>query len=312
MFVVVGEALVDLVGQRGGRTLTAHPGGSPANVALGLARLGVPVTLKTRLGRDALGAMIRGHLEASRVRVDAGPDEGVSTSLAIATLAAGIASYDFRIDWDVAPFPPLPIETRGLHTGSLATALAPGNANVVDLVEREHVRRRVTISYDPNVRPALMGEAARVRADVEHLVALSDVVKVSDEDLRWLYPERADEDVARDWLASGPALVVVTRGGAGVHAVSAKLKLERPAAAIDLVDTVGAGDSFTSGLLDGLHRADLVGGARRDALEEIDEATLVSVLDAAAMIAAITCSRPGADPPTRDEVDAALSAEPRA
>jgi fructokinase len=95
----------------------------------------------------------------------------------------------------------------------------------------------------------------------------------------------------------------VTRGGEGVYAVSANLELHRPALAIDLVDTVGAGDSFTSGLLDGLHRADLVGGARRDALAAIDEATLASVVDAAALIAAITCSRPGADPPTRDEVD---------
>jgi len=118
--------------------------------------------------------------------------------------------------------------------------------------------------------------------------------------------------VAKGWLASGPALVVVTRGGEGVYAVSANLELHRPALAIDLVDTVGAGDSFTSGLLDGLHRADLVGGARRDALAAIDEATLASVVDAAALIAAITCSRPGPDPPTRDEVDAALAAGSRA
>jgi len=308
MFVVVGEALIDLVGQRGGRTLAAHPGGSPANVALGLARLGVPVTLKTRLGRDAFGEMISAHLEASGVRVDGGPKGGVSTSLAIATLAAGIASYDFRIDWDMEALAPVPIETRCLHTGSLATVLPPGEASVVDLMEREHKRGGVTVSYDPNVRPALLGDAARARPDIERLVALSDVVKVSDEDLRWLYPDRPDEDVAQAWLASGPALVVVTRGGAGVYAVSAGLELHRRAVPIDLVDTVGAGDSFTSGLLDGLHRADLVGGARRDALAAIDEATLVSVVDAAALIAAITCSRPGADPPTRAEVDAALAA----
>ena len=309
MFVVVGEALIDLVGQRGGRTLAAHPGGSPANVALGLARLGVPVTLKTRLGRDAFGEMISAHLEASGVLVDGGPEGGVSTSLAIATLAAGIASYDFRIDWDVGPLAPLPIEARCLHTGSLATVLPPGEASVVDLVEREHKRGRVTVSYDPNVRPALLGDAAQARPDIERLVALSDVIKVSDEDLRWLYPNRRDEDVAQAWLASGPALVVVTRGGAGVYAVSAGLELHRQAVPIDLVDTVGAGDSFTSGLLDGLHRADLVSGARRDALAAIDEATLGSVLDAAALIAAITCSRPGADPPTRAEVDAALAAQ---
>jgi fructokinase len=305
MFVVVGEALVDLVGQRGGRTFSAHPGGSPANVALGLARLGVPVTLKTRLGRDGFGEMILAHLEASGVRVDGGAGEGAKTTLAIATLAAGIASYDFRIDWDVEALVPLPVETRCLHTGSLATVLPPGKANVVDLVEREHERGRVTVSYDPNVRPALLGDATRARPDIEHLVAMSDIVKVSDEDLRWLYPDRPDEDVAQGWLASGPALVVVTRGGAGVYAVSAGLELRRAAVPIDLVDTVGAGDSFTSGLLDGLHRADLIGGARRDALATIDEATLGSVVDAAALIAAITCSRPGADPPTRAEVDAA-------
>jgi fructokinase len=305
MFVVVGEALVDLVGQRGGRTFSALPGGSPANVALGLARLGVPVTLNTRLGRDGFGEMVRSHLEASGVRVDGGAGEGAKTTLAIATLAAGIASYDFRIDWDVEALVPLPVETRCLHTGSLATVLPPGRANVVDLVEREHERGRVTVSYDPNVRPTLLGDAARARPDIEHLVAMSDVVKVSDDDLRWLYPDRSDEEVAQGWLASGPALVVVTRGGAGAYAVSAGLELRRAAVPIDLVDTVGAGDSFTSGLLDGLHRADLIGGARRDALATIDEATLGSVVDAAALIAAITCSRPGADPPTRAEVDAA-------
>jgi fructokinase len=305
MFVVVGEALVDLVGQRGSRTLVAHPGGSPANVALGLARLGDPVTLVTRLGRDAFGEMISTHLQASGVRVDGGPTDGAKTSLAVATLAAGIATYDFRIEWDVGDLEPLPIETRCLHTGSLATALAPGNAHVGDLLEREHRRGRVTISYDPNVRPALLGAPEAARPGIEHLVAQSDVVKVSDEDLRWLHPDRSDEDVAREWLALGPALVVVTRGGQGVFAVTADLEVQRPAIPIDLVDTVGAGDSFTSGLLDGLRRADLIGGARRDALATIDEATLVSVLDAASLIAAITCSRPGADPPTRAEVDAA-------
>jgi fructokinase len=308
MFVVVGEALVDLVGQRGGRTLAAHPGGSPANVSLGLGRLGVPVMLKTRLGRDAFGEMIRAHLEASGVRVDGGRDEGISTSLAIATLAAGIASYDFRIEWDVGDLAPLPVETRCLHTGSLATVLLPGKDSVVDLLEREHERRRVTISYDPNVRPALLGDPARARPDIERLVALSDVVKVSNEDLRWLYPDRSDEDVAQEWLASGPALVIVTRGEAGVYARAARAELRRGAVPIDLVDTVGAGDSFTSGLLDGLHRADLLAAPRRDALAAIDEATLDSVVDEAALIAAITCSRPGADPPTRAELEAARAA----
>jgi fructokinase len=308
MFVVVGEALVDLVGQRGGRAYAAHPGGSPANVALGLGRLGVPVTLKTHLGRDAFGEMIRKHLEASGVRIDTGHADGASTSLAIATLAAGIAAYDFRIDWDLGDLAPLPVETRCLHTGSLATVLAPGKDGVVELVRREHERGRVTVSYDPNVRPALLGDPEAARPDIEALVALSDVVKVSDEDLRWLYPGRADEEIAQAWLAAGPALVVVTRGGAGVYAVAGDVELRRDAVPIDLVDTVGAGDSFTSGLLDGLHRADLLGGARRTGLAAVDRATLEDVIDEAALIGAITCSRAGADPPTRAELEAAQAA----
>jgi fructokinase len=312
MFVVVGEALVDLVGQRGSRTLVAHPGGSPANVALGLARLGDQVGLVTRLGQDALGEMVSTHLKASGVRVDGGRDAGAKTSLAVASLAAGVASYDFRIEWDVGDLAPLPVEARCVHTGSLATALEPGAGQVTDLLERERQRGRVTISYDPNVRPALLESPEKARPGIEHLVSLSDVVKVSDEDLRWLYPDRRDEDVARDWLALGAPLVVVTRGGEGVFAVTADLELDRPATPIDLVDTVGAGDSFTAGLLDGLGRADLIGGARRDALARIDESSLISVLDEASLIASITCSRPGADPPTWAEVEKARAAQPPA
>jgi fructokinase len=308
MFAVVGEALVDLVGQRGGRTFVAHPGGSPANVALGLARLGAPVTLTTRLGPDAFGQMITSHLEASGVVVDPGSDPRRPTSLAIATLAAGVASYDFRIDWDVADLPPLPVEIRCLHTGSLATVLPPGDQAVADLVRRERERGRVTVSYDPNVRPALLGDPERARPGIEDLVASCDVVKVSDEDLGWLYPDEPLENVAARWLAAGPALVVVTLAGAGVYAISRGVEVRRPAVPIDLVDTVGAGDSYTSGLLEGLARADLIGGPRRDALATTDESTLISVLDRAALVAAITCSRPGADPPTRTEVDAVLAA----
>jgi fructokinase len=311
MFAVVGEALVDLVGQRGGQTFVAHPGGSPANVALGLARLGVPVTLSTRLGRDAFGQLITAHLEASGVTVDPGPEPRGNTSLAIATLAAGVATYDFRIEWDVAAMPPLPVETQCLHTGSLATILPPGDQAVIDLVRRERERGRVTVSYDPNVRPALLGSPEQARPGIEGLVTVSDVVKVSDEDLGWLYAGERDEDVARRWLATGPVLVVVTRGGQGVYAVSRRREVSRPALPIDLVDTVGAGDSFTSGLLDGLRRANLIGGERRDALASTDEATLVSILDRAAQVAAITCSRPGADPPTRAEVDAMLTTRRR-
>ena len=305
VFVIVGEALVDLVGQRGSRTFVAHPGGSPANVALALARLDQQVTLVTRLGADSFGEMVVEHLQASGVRVERGPLAGTTTSLAVATLAEGSATYDFRIEWDIGDLEPLPAGTRCVHTGSLATALAPGSARVIDLVAAERRRGRVSISYDPNVRPALLGTPADARPGIERLVGLSDVVKVSDEDLRWLYPGRPDEEVAREWLSSGPALVVVTRGGRGVHAVTRELSVHRPTVRIELVDTVGAGDSFTAGLLDGLLRADLLGGHRSEALAAIEEPTLAGVLDSANEIASVTCSRPGADPPRRAELTSA-------
>lgn len=304
MFVVVGESLVDLVGERGSRTFVAHPGGSPANVALGLARLGAPVTLMTQLGADPFGDMVATHLRASGVRVHVDALPGAGTSLAVATLEAGSATYDFRIEWDVGDLGPLPAGTRCLHTGSLATALAPGSGSVIDLLDRERRRGEVTISYDPNVRPALLGRPEDARPGIERVVGLSDVVKVSNEDVAWLYPGRADEDVARDWLGAGPALIIVTRGAAGVLAVTGRMMLEQPARPIELVDTVGAGDSFTAGLLDGLDGADLLGGDGQEALAAVDEATLRSVLGEASRVAAITCSRPGADPPTRAELDA--------
>jgi fructokinase len=308
LFTVIGEALIDLVAARGDSTFVAHAGGSPANVALGLARLGCPVTLTTRLGEDAFGRMLIDHLESSGVVVDGGAKPWGSTSLAVATLMDGVASYDFRIDWDVERLSSVAVGARCLHTGSLATALAPGNAAVVDLVRRERESGRVTVSYDPNVRPALLGEPARARPGIESMVALSHVVKVSDEDLGWLYPGERDKDVARRWLSTGPAMVVVTRGDKGAFAVTRSLEVQRPAVLVELVDTVGAGDSFTSGLLDGLRRTDLIGGQRHDALAAVDETTLGSILDEATLIAAITCSRPGADPPASAEVDAARTA----
>ena len=307
MIVVVGEALIDLVGERGGRTFTAQPGGSPANVALGLARLGAPVTLSTLVGNDVFGQMITSHLEASGVVIDNRADRRAPTSLAVAVLSAGVALYDFRIEWDVDVLPPLLDETRCLHTGSLATVLSPGARAVIDVLRRERERGRVTLSYDPNVRPAILGDPEQARPNIEGIVSLADVVKVSDEDLRWLYPGEGDEAVAHRWLATGPLLVVVTRAGAGAYAVSRAYDVRRPAPDVAVVDTVGAGDAYMSGLLDGLRLADLIGGRRRKALAEVDESTLNEVLDRAAVVAAITCARPGADPPRHVEVDAALA-----
>ncbi|MFI8848897.1 carbohydrate kinase [Streptomyces sp. NPDC053499] len=305
MITVVGESLIDLVGPAAGRTFASLPGGSPANVAVGLARLGNQVTLATHLGDDTFGRLVREHLERSGadIRILPGPKE--PTSLAIATLdTEGVADYDFRIAWDPHEPPVLDGSCRAVHTGSLATTLAPGADVLEAFMAAEHTRGAVTLSLDPNIRPSLLPPRAEVVARVERQVAMVDVVKVSSEDLAWLHPEEKDTQVARRWLASGPALVVVTRGAAGAWAVTAAGEARQPAPPVKAVDTVGAGDAFTAGVLDWLGRADLLGGARRGELAGLDGRALSDLLRTAAVIAGITCTRQGAEPPTRTEIAA--------
>jgi fructokinase len=303
--VVVGESLVDLVAGPDRRTYVAHPGGSPLNVAYGLARLGRPTSLLTRLGDDAFGTLVRDHLDRAGVDLLAPPEPGLATSLATVTLdPQGSASYDFRIDWDLPARAPLPPGTVAVHTGSIAAALEPGASAVRALLEAERDRGRATVSFDPNCRPALMGDPRTARARTEQLVALSDVVKVSDEDLRRLYGERPVEDVAGAWLDLGASLVVVTRGGHGSYAAGRAATVTRPAAPADVVDTVGAGDSFMSALLDSLAREQCLGKDRRPALAALSADALTRIVDRAARAAAVTVGRAGAMPPDLAELDA--------
>ena len=161
------------------------------------------------------------------------------------------------------------------------------------------------MSFDPNVRPLLMGERATVLERVEAALAVADVVKASEEDVAWLLPGEDVAAVAADWASRGPALVVVTRGPHGALAVtSAGVEVRRPARQVDVVDTVGAGDSFTGALLAGLLRRDLLGAARREALHSLGADVLADVVDEAALVSAITCSRLGADPPSAAELSA--------
>jgi fructokinase len=303
--LVVGEALIDEV-RHGDGTAVPYPGGSPFNVAIGLARLGARAALLTRLGADEYGDLLRAALDRDGVALAADPVGTTPTSVAAASIdAAGVASYDFSISWELPDAAPdLLGDFACVHTGSLATALEPGASAVLRLLDRAHVER-IPVSYDPNLRPSLLGSAAETRPAVQALVARSDVVKVSVEDLAWLEPGVDAQDVARRWLGAGAAIVVVTRGAEGSYAVTRTVEIELPAVPVQLVDTVGAGDAFTAGLLDGLRRAQLLGPDHTEALHAIDEPTLRQVLDRAALVAAITCSRPGADPPHADHASLA-------
>ena len=298
--LVVGEALVDVVRDVDGG-VREHPGGSPLNVAIGLARLGHDVELACSIGDDPHGRAVRAHLAADGVPLTEGSASAARTPTATATLdESGSATYEFDIEW--AP-PALPGGFAHLHTGSIGATLQPGATTVREAVEA--ARATTTISYDPNARPSLMGDPHDVRSDVEQLVGLSDVVKASDEDVRWLYGEDVPlAEVAALWAQLSPPLVVITRGGEGalVH-LSMGLTVDLPGRTVEVVDTVGAGDSFMSGLLSGLLDAGLLGGS--DARDRLRTATLAQVrpaLERALATSAITVSRAGAQPPTRAEI----------
>jgi fructokinase len=304
--LVVGESLVDVVvrqGATGVERVERHVGGSPANVAIGLARLGHDVTLATCLGRDADGDLVRARLTRDGVRLVEGSASAARTSTATAHLdVVGSATYEFDLVWDL-----LPVDVAGaghVHTGSIAAALMPGSAAVSVALHGARAQGATT-SYDPNLRPAIIGAADDERPAVEALVAASDVVKASEEDVAWLYSAHSVEEVGRLWLDLGPALVVVTLGGEGAvawHRSAPDAPIVVAPQRVQVVDTVGAGDSFMSGLLSGLVDARLLGRHRREALRASAQDDVRPALDRAVATSAITCSRAGSNPPTRAEL----------
>jgi fructokinase len=232
--------------------------------------------------------------------------------LAFASLdEQGRASYDFYVSgtadwgWTAAELGDLPAGMQVFHTGSLAAAVLPGADVVLERVEQLHAQGDILLSFDPNVRPALAGEHGRAVHRTERFVSAAHVVKASDEDVAWLYPDQDLVEVARRWSTMGPSFVVVTRGGEGCLAVTAAGSvLERPAREIEVVDTIGAGDAFESGLLSGLADA---GAKSGDDVSALTDAELRAVLDRAVLVSAMTCQRAGADPPVRAEYEAQVA-----
>ena len=295
--LVIGESLIDLV-QRPDGSAQEHVGGSPANVAVGLARLGQDITFATLIGHDERGARIASLFEKEGVSLTEGSVGGRPTSVATSTLdATGAAAYSFDLAWELTECQPLDGVTH-VHTGSIAATLEPGASAV--LTTLQSARPSATISYDPNARPSMMGDPHEVRAKIEQLIGLSDVVKASDEDIAWLYDGAPLSDVLRLWGQLGPALMVVTRGDKGaVIGLSITGELTSvDAPVVEVVDTVGAGDSFMAGLLSGLLDAGLLGGIpARERLRSASLAAVRPAVDRALACSAVTVSRAGANPP---------------
>ncbi|KAE8765936.1 carbohydrate kinase family protein [Georgenia thermotolerans] len=311
--LVIGEALIDLSEDTRSvpSAVAEHVGGSPANVALGLGRLDVDVDLLTSLAPDERGRRIAAHLEASGVALLAPSWGAARTPTAHAVLRAnGAAEYTFDLTWTVPS--PLRIEDHPrpegaelspavVHTGSIASFLTPGCEAVLRLLkEARAIGAHVT--YDPNVRPALIEGEAVARDRILAAAALADVVKLSDEDAAWLFGCEVEESV-RALLDLGPQLVVVTVGAEGSMLATRTEWADVPSTRVEVIDTIGAGDSYMAALIAEL--LDRVVERHRRA-GDLERWELAEIGARCAAAAAITVSRAGANPPTRDELDAAV------
>lgn len=308
MFVVSGEALMDVfaVGDTPtGVALDARIGGSPLNVAIGLARLGQPVGFLGALSSGFLGDRLERALRDEGVRLDATVRVEAPTTLGLVGLdARGVPSYAFYGEGGADRLLPqsaldrVPAATRALHFGSYAMVVEPVASVQRALVQRLH--GRVLVAYDPNVRLNVEPALERWRETLQWMLAYTQVLKISDEDLGLLYPGADPDRIARDWMAAGVGLVVLTRGADGARAWSAAAFVDRPGRRVEVVDTVGAGDTFQAALLTWLAEHDAL---RPDAPGQLDAPALTAALDFAMRAAAITCARRGADLPRRAELD---------
>jgi fructokinase len=306
VIVVGGEALIDLVARDG--VLRAFPGGGPFNTATALGRLGVPVAFLGRLSADRFGRTLEERLTGSGVDCRYVLHGSAPTPLAVVHMDGdGEPDYSFYL-CDTAyaalepdDLPELGPDVAALHLGTLALATDPPARALEALIERESPRRLIVL--DPNVRPAVFGEASAYRRRFERWAALAHVVKLSEADAAWLYPDTQAGDVAQRLLACGARLAVLTLGARGAAAFVAGRRVEVPAPRVEVVDTVGAGDAFAAGLLCRLWEGNRL---RPSALAALAEDDLADALRFATAVGSLQCSRAGAVPPTREDVAAFL------
>lgn len=307
MFLICGEALFDVfVRESAGNALAldAVAGGSPFNVAIGLARLGSRAALLTGLSNDLLGRHLTRRLDAEGVETRFLVTSNRRTTLSlVATDSAGIPSYTFYgigsadRHLELADIAPLRDEFSAIHCGSYTLVVPPIADAIAALITREHGRR--LISLDPNVRPTVEPDMAIWRARLDNLLPMVDVVKVSEEDLAHLYPGADPATACREWQARGPALIVLTLGPAGAIAFSAGATARCSSPSITVADTVGAGDAFQAALLNQLDR---LGALTASHVARITEPELSRILGVCTGAAALTCTRRGADLPRRHDL----------
>ncbi|MEN3791658.1 carbohydrate kinase [Fulvimarina sp. MAC3] len=310
MYLSCGDALFDLFGAKESEDIAAidlsgRVGGSPLNVALGIARLGHSAGFFTKISSDVFGKRLAGFMDQEKIDRRYSIPTDRHTTLAIVSLdVTGTAVYDFYIegtaDRSIEPteLPENLDDVVGIHLASYATVTEPTASALSTLAERESTTK--FISYDPNIRLSIEPDVEVWREKVRQLVPHATLVKASEEDLEMLYPGRSIEDVQADWLTMGPELVVITLGGKGAKAASRSgLQSFEESQRITVVDTVGAGDTFQAGLIVWLMENDRLS---REGLAGCSEGELHAMLSFAMKAAAVTCSRQGADLPRRSDL----------
>jgi fructokinase len=288
---VAGEALIDLIPDVTGAQIP-KVGGGPANTAKAVARLGYQTSFIGGISSDSYGQMIEDELKESGVELELSMKSNQPTALAIATLdTQDAASYEFRLEgtatfaFDESWLPQGQPDV--VHVGSVATILEPGASKLLTWASSQ----TAPIVFDPNVRPSIEGDKDKYRESVERWIDVASIVKLSEEDLDWLY---GDESVVKTWFDRGVALVVITRGEKGLSALGSDFRVDIPAKSVSVVDTVGAGDTIGAVIVEGLVEFGLAG---------LSGDNLFLVLERAAKAASINCSRAGANPPWKAELD---------
>ena len=325
LILVAGEALVDLIPLKlpegtdpallalVGNCADPVLGGSPFNTAMGVGRLGIPCGFAGRISTDAFGDAMVARLRASQVGLDFVRRDPRPSPLAFVTrgteqTGARYAFYLGSTAYDgPAPFPEAwEPRVAHLHIGSFSATEGSFGAAAFTMLER--AASHATVSYDPNIRPLVVGPPAETTPMVEARVRLSTVVKASDEDMVWLYPNEDPHVAAARWAGMGPRLVILTRGGGGAVGFYAGQRVEEAAPRITVADTVGAGDSFMAALMATMFEDGAIGRPALEARADYTERQVKGWLSFAIAAAAITCTRTGANPPTRDEMRMAVSA----
>jgi fructokinase len=302
VIVVCGEALIDMVTTDDGNRRPT-PGGGPFNTARALARLEVPTAFLGHFSSDEFGRMLADQLAADGASLALSTFGPEPTTIAVANIGRdGLAEYEFSIQGTSAPnltpqrIPAeLPVEVKAVHLGTLGLVLEPMALSLAELVHREHGRR--VIMLDPNIRPVLATDP-QYRPRLDSVISESTIVKASDADLAWLFPSLPLREAARALLARGPRLVVVTLGAEGAVGVNGDGEVKVAAPVVQVVDTIGAGDAFGAALLAWLSDHD-----RLDRDLDLDRDELRSALEFSCLVASITCTRAGANPPWRTEIN---------